>query len=110
VKAEPVATSGPEGARAASKRPPRRPDSPEEKEAGRRRRKIKSLEEKIAAYEKDVEALESRLWEEALTLGPVEAHRIASEKTARRQELDGLVEEWASLSEEESRAAPSERA
>jgi ATP-binding cassette subfamily F protein 3 len=110
VKAEPVATSGPEGAGAASKRPPRRPDSPEEKEAGRRRRKIKSIEEKIAAYEKDVEALESRLWEEALTLGPVEAHRIASEKTARRQELDRLVEEWASLSEEESRAASSERA
>ena len=94
---------------ASSRRPARRPDSAEEKEAGRRRRKIKSLEEKIAALEKEIEALESRLWEEALTLGPVEAHRIASEKAARSEELDRLVEEWAALSEEEGRAARSER-
>ena len=94
---------------ASARRPARRSDSPEDKEAGRRRRKIKSLEEKIASIEKDIEALEARLWEEALTLGPVEAHRIASEKAARREELDRLVEEWAALSEEEGRPAPSER-
>jgi len=83
----------------------RRPGSPEEKEAARRRRKIRALEERIAGLEKDIEGLEARLWEEALTLGPVEAHRIASAKSAQKQELDRLVEEWASLSEEENREA-----
>ncbi len=99
----------PEADKPLPRRPSRRAGSGEEKEAAKRRRKIKSLEEKIAVFEKEIEALESRLWEEALTLGPVEAHRIASDKTARRQELDRLVEEWAALSEDESRAAPSER-
>jgi ATP-binding cassette, subfamily F, member 3 len=83
----------------------RRPDSPEEKEAARRRRKIRALEERIAGLEKEIEGLEARLWEEALTLGPVEAHRIASEKSARKHKLDRLVEEWATLSEEENREA-----
>jgi ATP-binding cassette subfamily F protein 3 len=94
----------------AKARVPRRGDSPEEKESARRRRKIRALEEKIAALEERVEGLETRLWEEALTLGPVEANRIASEKSAAKEELDRLVEEWAALSEQESReAAPEAR-
>ncbi len=94
-------------AAAAPRRSSRRGESPEGKESARRRKRIRSLEEKIANLEKGIEALETRLWEEALTLGPVEAHRIASEKAVRREELDRLVEEWASLSEEENRTAPS---
>ncbi|MEO8348061.1 MAG: ABC-F family ATP-binding cassette domain-containing protein, partial [Acidobacteriota bacterium] len=86
-------------------RPPRRAPSGESKEAARRRKRISALEEKIAAGEKEIEALENRLWEEALTLGPQEAHRLAEEKTARRQELEVLVDEWARLSEEESAPA-----
>jgi hypothetical protein len=62
------------------------------------------LEEKIATNERQVEALETRLWEEALTLGPVEAHRLAKEKADRKAELELLVEEWAKLSEEEEPA------
>ncbi len=53
---------------------PRDSESAADKEAAKRRRRIRSLEEKIAALEKEVEAIETRLWEEALTLGPVEAH------------------------------------
>jgi ATP-binding cassette subfamily F protein 3 len=82
----------------------RRGSSPEEKEAARRRRRIAMLEEKIAVNERQVEALEIRLWEEALTLGPVEAHRLAKEKAERKAELELLVEEWAKLSEEEEPA------
>jgi len=81
----------------------------EDREAARRRRKIRSLEERIAGLEGEVESLETRLWEEALTLGPVEAHRIANEKTLRKEELDRLVEEWATLCEAEGPAEPSEK-
>jgi ATP-binding cassette, subfamily F, member 3 len=81
----------------------RKPDSPAQKEAARRRKRIASLEEKIAALEADVEALETRLWEEALTLGPVASRDLAGNKAARKADLDALVEQWAALSEEETR-------
>jgi ATP-binding cassette subfamily F protein 3 len=87
-------------------RPSKRIESPEDKEAARRKRRIKALEEKIAALETEVETLESRLWEEALTLGPVASRELSKQKAARREELDALVEEWARLSEEAERAAP----
>ena len=77
----------------------------DDRQAARRRRRIKSLEEEIASLEKDVEQLENRLSEEALTLGPVAANNLARERSAKREELDALVEEWAALSEEESRSA-----
>ncbi|HTO77358.1 MAG TPA: ABC-F family ATP-binding cassette domain-containing protein [Thermoanaerobaculia bacterium] len=83
----------------------RDPESATDKEAAKRRRRIRSLEEKIAGLEKEVDGIETRLWEEALTLGSVEAHRLAGEKLERKAELDRLVEEWAALSEEEGRAA-----
>lgn len=86
---------------------PRGEDAPSGRESARRRRRIQSLEEKIAALEKEVEALESRLWEEALTLGPIVSRDLAREKARRREELDALVEEWATLSEQESREASS---
>ncbi|MDQ6891831.1 MAG: ABC-F family ATP-binding cassette domain-containing protein [Acidobacteriota bacterium] len=75
----------------------------------KRRRKIKGLEERIAALEADIDRLEARLWEEALTLGPVESRNLAAEKSARKEELDALVEEWANLSrtQEESEKAGS---
>ena len=91
---------------AAPKARPRRAESAEDKETTKRRRRIKTLEEKIAALETEVEALESRLWEEALTLGPVASHELSKQKAARKAELDALVEEWARLSEEAERAAP----
>ena len=79
--------------------------SPEpEKEGVRRKRRIDALEEKIASQEKAIEAIETRLWEEGLDLGPVESHRLAQEKAKRREELETLVEEWAKLSEEETPA------
>ncbi|HXM79936.1 MAG TPA: ABC-F family ATP-binding cassette domain-containing protein [Thermoanaerobaculia bacterium] len=74
-------------------------------DGSKRRRRIKALEEKIAALEAVVDTLESRLWEEALTLGPVASRNLAAEKAARRQELDALVEDWARLSEEEGQGA-----
>jgi ATP-binding cassette subfamily F protein 3 len=77
-----------------------RRESSADKEAARRRRRIKALEEKIASLEAEVEAIETRLWEEALTLGPVAAHELATRRTAMKEELDRLVEEWAKLSEE----------
>ena len=49
---------------------------------------------------------EARLWEEALTLGPIASRDLAAQKAARKAELDLLVEEWAALSEEESRESP----
>jgi ATP-binding cassette, subfamily F, member 3 len=88
-------------------RPPsraRRPLSEKEKEVARRKRRIEALEEKIAAVEREIEAIETRLWEQGLELGPVESHRLASEKASRKEALERLVEEWAKLSEEE--AAP----
>jgi ATP-binding cassette subfamily F protein 3 len=84
-------------------RPARRPETSEQRESARRRRRIAAFEEKIAALESEVEALETRLWEEALTLGPVASRDLASRKAARKEELDSLVEQWAALSEEESR-------
>jgi ATP-binding cassette subfamily F protein 3 len=82
----------------------RRAVSTESKEAARRKRRIETLEEKIAALEEDIEAIETRLWEEGLVLGPVESHRLSEERTQRRQELERLVEEWAKLSEREESA------
>jgi ATP-binding cassette, subfamily F, member 3 len=78
----------------------RRPGSEQEREAVRRKRRIAALEERIAACERQIEAIEARLWEEGLDLGPVESHRLATEKAARRVELEKLVEDWAKLSEE----------
>ena len=85
---------------------PRRSGPAEDKETAKRRRRIKALEDRIAALETEVETLESRLWEEALTLGPVASHELSKQKAARKAELDALVEEWARLSEEAERAAP----
>jgi ATP-binding cassette subfamily F protein 3 len=85
----------------------RRSESPEEREAARRKKKIKALEEKIAALEAEVERLETRLWEEALHLGPVASRDLSREKAAKKEELDKLVEEWASLAELEDSERPS---
>jgi len=94
-------------AAATARRPAVRQPSVPEKEAARRRRRIEKLEEKIAAHESQIEALETRLWEEAITLGPTEGRRLAQEKAARKQELELLVEEWARLSEEQGEPAGS---
>ncbi|HKD11238.1 MAG TPA: ABC-F family ATP-binding cassette domain-containing protein [Thermoanaerobaculia bacterium] len=83
--------------------------SDEGKESARRRRRIQALETKISALEKEIESLETRLWEEGLTLGPVASRDLAKQKADRKQELDRLVEEWATLSEEQDREAPSAR-
>ena len=63
--------------------------------------------EKVAALEAEIDGLEARLWDEALSLGPVESHRLATEKGEKRRALDALVEEWARLSEEEASREPS---
>jgi hypothetical protein len=55
--------------------------------------------------EKSVEALDTRLWEEALTLGPVASRDLASQRSALQSQLDALVEEWARLSEEDTQGA-----
>ncbi len=102
-----VVSRAPTPRESAPARPPRRATSAESREAARRRKRIAGLEEKIAAGEKEIEALENRLWEEGLTLGPTEAHRLAEEKTASREKLEVLVEEWARLSEEEAAPARS---
>jgi len=83
----------------------RRPESAGDREASSRRRKLKSLEEKIAALEAQVATLENRLWEEALTLGPVASRDLARQRAARKAELDAMVEEWARLSEEDAEKA-----
>lgn len=85
---------------------PARADSSEDREASRRRKRLKSLEEKIASLENEIEAIETRLWEEALTLGPRAAHELATKKTASKAELDALVEDWARLSQEAEEPAP----
>ena len=72
-----------------------------EKEASRRRRRIQALEEKIAACEAQIEGLETRLWDEALTLSSIAARELSNEKTSRKAELDALIEEWTRLSEAE---------
>jgi ATP-binding cassette, subfamily F, member 3 len=79
--------------------------SPDAKEAARKKRRIEALEDKIALLEKEIESIETRLWEEGLELGPVESHRLSTEKTQRRAELERLVDEWARLSEEKEPAA-----
>ena len=83
--------------------------APGDRDGSKRRRRIKALEERIASLEAEVDRLEARLWEEALTLGPVESRNIAAEKAARKQELDLLVAEWARLSEEEAAARAGSR-
>jgi ATP-binding cassette subfamily F protein 3 len=95
----------PERSAGSTPRPRSRPvDSPSDREASRRRRRIQALEERVAELEKTVEALEARLWEEGLTLGPVASRDLAREKSQKQAELDALVEEWARLSEDEARA------
>ena len=103
AKAVTAARSAPEKA---VSRPPRRADGADDKDAARRRRRIRTLEEKIAALETEIESLETRLWEEALTLGPVAAHELSKQKITKKKELDLLVEEWARLSEEADQPAP----
>ncbi len=100
--APPPATPTPK----AAPRTGRKAEAPEDKETARRRRRIRTLEEKIESLETEIESIETRLWEEGLTLGPVAAHELATKKAALRGELDGLVEEWASISEESEKAAP----
>ena len=85
-------------------RPAKRAQPTQDKEATRRKRRIDALEEKIAEQERRIEAIETRLWEEGLELGPVESHRLASEKAERKEELERLVEEWAKLSDEKEPA------
>jgi ATP-binding cassette subfamily F protein 3 len=104
--AAPARPSDPAPAAPEKPRPARRADASDDKEATRKRRRIKTLEEKIAALENEIESIETRLWEEALTLGPVAAHELSKQKLAKKEELDLLVEEWAKLSEEADQAAP----
>ncbi|HWZ87032.1 MAG TPA: ATP-binding cassette domain-containing protein, partial [Thermoanaerobaculia bacterium] len=103
----PAAAAPPAAARPASPPARRSPTQDDrDKEAAKKRRRIKTLEERISALEAEVEALETRLWEEALTLGPVAAHELSKQKLARKDELDALVEEWGRLSEEAESPAP----
>jgi ATP-binding cassette, subfamily F, member 3 len=107
--AEPAAArvvGNPAPAKPAHRPPSRRLESPDEKEAARRRRRIRALEEKIESLEAEIESLETRLWDEALTLGPVASRELATRKSALGRELDGLLEEWARLSEDSEKAAP----
>ena len=87
------------------KRPARPAESSPGKEAARRRRRIQALEEKIAACEAQIETLETRLWDEALTLSSIAARELSNEKTSRKGELDALFEEWTRLSEAEAEEA-----
>ena len=99
----PIATLPPSapGAKARKVASARPPESSAEREASRRRRRIQALEEKIAACEAQIETIETRLWEEALTLSSIAARELSNEKTSRKAELDALVEEWTRLSEAE---------
>jgi ATP-binding cassette subfamily F protein 3 len=97
------------GARRAAAGSLRAGESDEEKESAKRRRRIQALETKIGQLEKEIESIETRLWEEGLTLGPVASRDLAKQKAEKKQELDHLVEEWATLSEEQDREAPSTR-
>ena len=101
AEASGVRRSAASSARASSGRG-RRAESPEEREAARRRKKIKALEGRVALLEEEIDRLETRLWEEALDLGPVASRDLAKQKAAKKEQLDGLVEEWASLSELEN--------
>jgi ATP-binding cassette subfamily F protein 3 len=78
----------------------RRSEGRADREVARRQRRIEGLEQKIAALEAEIEGIETRLWEEALTLGPIASRELARQKTSRKETLDRLVEEWARLSEE----------
>ena len=69
--------------------------SPEEKEAAKRRKRVSTLESRIALLEKEVEAIEARLYEEALTLGPVASNQLARERRDKKEEIEVLVDEWA---------------
>ena len=71
--------------------------SPEEKEAAKRRKRVAGLESRIALLEKEVEAIEARLYEEALTLGPVASTQLAGQRREKKDEIERLVEEWAAL-------------
>ena len=42
---------------------------------------------------------------EALTLGPVAARDLAAQRSALKEQLDAMVEEWARLSEEDTEGA-----
>ncbi len=95
-------------------KPARALENREDREASRttlrsasRRRRIRTLEEKVAALEGEIDRIETRLWEEGLTLGPVASRDLSRERTEKKQQLDRLVEEWAELSELESRESPS---
>jgi ATP-binding cassette, subfamily F, member 3 len=90
-------------------RPVRALENREDREASRRRRRIRTLEEKVAALEGEIDRIDTRLWEEGLTLGPVASRDLSREKTEKKQQLDRFVEEWAELSDVESREAPSGR-
>ena len=88
----------PVGAAAAPARAGRKDSgSPEEKEAARRRKRVAGLESRIALLEKEVEAIEMRLYEEALTLGPVASTQLAGQRREKKEEIERLVDEWASL-------------
>ncbi len=102
-----IAIAAPSDARTAPRPAPSGagPREAPDRDAGRRRRRIKTLEEKIASLEAAVDSLESRLWQEALTLGPIASRDLATQKAARQKELDALVEDWARLSEEEAQEA-----
>ena len=108
VEAPPETASPSAPAPKPAPRPARKAETSEDKETARRKRRIRTLEEKIEALETEIETLETRLWEEALTLGPVAAHELATKKSGLKAELDGLVEEWARLSEESEKAVPRE--
>ena len=115
ASAAPPRSAVPPAAPAPGSEPAARPrrgekDGSEEKEAAKRRRRVKALEEKIAGLETEVESIETRLWDEALTLGPVAARELSRRKTALKEELDALVEDWARLSEEAESAGGSPEA
>ncbi|HEY4229058.1 MAG TPA: ATP-binding cassette domain-containing protein, partial [Thermoanaerobaculia bacterium] len=95
-------TAGTAKPKRASARPP---ESFAEKEASRRRRRIQALEEKIAVWEAQIETIETRLWDEALSLSSIAARELSNEKTSRKTELDALFEEWTRLSEAEAEEA-----
>ncbi|HEV2064649.1 MAG TPA: ATP-binding cassette domain-containing protein, partial [Thermoanaerobaculia bacterium] len=69
--------------------------SAEEKEAAKRRKRVSALESRIALLEKEVEAIEARLYEEALTLGPVASNQLAGRRRDKKEEIERLVDEWA---------------
>jgi ATP-binding cassette subfamily F protein 3 len=94
---EPEKRAASPAARAAA---PARTGARPDREASRRRRRIQNLEQKVASLEAEIDAIETRLWEEGLTLGPVASRELAREKSARREALERLVEEWARLSAE----------